>query len=500
MKNKGKLHDQASALVVQKHQLSVAEGQVGSINYTLDLLMSNAGLENENLDNLTALAKSAIQYQFIELHIDEEDANLTEIVATSTSYTEVEMLSNIDCIDFNKDISFDDLIKEFNQYSQRNQINIKNDPFTDLMTPTQRISLEKRIQDDFSLKKARCDIHDYMIAATCGLVGGLIDIFFVGLPGQGYLTQVADDITDSAIQKFAKFNGWTGPREGSDPTASAIGFLERNFKINYDQAHTESVDGLFKMSTKNHHIKSLGHSPDLVGLFFSILDQFNSTAHFVSDGQLVSIETETFDLRGSNFVSKIFCGFYNWLGHLFSDMGGSSGASGRGSGIPIPFYSLLQFINLGEFGQHRQKFSTIAVRVFQEGYDMRHGLAMAMPVLITELLTRLIWMTKQRLFHQQPWMECIPSASNAELRRMLLVAHGSLCLVDTADATVRSGGNIINFMLRCNIIGWARFGTLALKEINSWYNQKSIDADAVDAYLEADYQRMIVHKHHLNPQ
>ena len=491
MKNQDKLHDQASALVVQKHQLNVAEGQVGSINHTLDALISNAGIGNAKLDDLMALAQSAIQYQSVEFDVDEQDIYLVEKDVTPIPYTEVEMLRHIDFVDFNRDASFVDLLKEFEQYSQRNHLNLKNDPFADLMTPTQRITLEKRIQADFSFNKAQCDKYDYMIAATCGLVGGLIDIFLVGLPGQGSLTRMADDITDSAIQKFAKFNGWAGPREGSDPTASAIGFLERNFKVNYDQAHTESVGGLFNMSTKNHHIKSLGHSPDLVGLFFSILDQFNSTAHFVSDGQLLSIDTETLELRGSNLVSKIFCGFYNWLGHLFSDMGGSSGASGRGSGIPIPFYSLLQFINVGEFGQHRQSFATITVRVFQEGYDMRHGLAMAIPVLVTELLTRLMWVVKQRFYHQQSWTKCTPSASNAELRRMLLVAHGSLCLVDTADATLRSGGEIISFMLRCNIIGWTRFGTLALKEIKSLYSQKYIDADSVDAYLEADYQRML---------
>jgi len=75
-------------------------------------------------------------------------------------------------------------------------------------------------------------------------------------------------MTDTAVQKFAKFCGWKGPKEGSDPVASAIGFLERNFKVNYDHQHGTAVGKRFDMSTKNHHLKSLGHSPDLVGLFF----------------------------------------------------------------------------------------------------------------------------------------------------------------------------------------------------------------------------------------
>lgn len=177
-------------------------------------------------------------------------------------------------------------------------------------------------------------------------------------------------------------------------------------------------------------------------------------------------------------------------------MAGSSGGrgkenAGRGSGIPMPFYSLLQFINIGEFGQHRQTFATVAVKVFEGGYDFRHGLAMAIPVLITEIFTRLCWCIKQKFYHDKPWVECIPSANNAELRRMLLVSHGSLCLVDVTDAALRSGGNIVAFLLRSNMIAWSRFGVLALKEIKACYFSGSLDFEAVDEYLDAEYKRLL---------
>ncbi|MCR6630167.1 MAG: hypothetical protein NVV74_09030 [Magnetospirillum sp.] len=251
------------------------------------------------------------------------------------------------------------------------------------------------------------------------------------------------------------------------------------------------------MSTKNHHIKSLAHSPDLVGLFFSILDQFTNTAHFVDGGKIISVDTSDsgFELKGSDFVSKVFAGFVNWFGHLVSDVAGSSGAQGRGSGIPIPFFSLLQFIDIGEFGQHKQTFAKIAVQVFEKGYDFRHGMALAIPVLVTELLIRVMWTFKQRFHHDRPWTECVPSAANPELRRMLLVGHGTLCVVDGADAALRSGGDMIQFMLRSNLIGWARFGTLALKELRAWYRAGGLDVEAVDAYLEMEYERLLEPQH-----
>ncbi|MNT83410.1 hypothetical protein D3C72_2232720 [compost metagenome] len=102
-----------------------------------------------------------------------------------------------------------------------------------------------------------------------------------------------------------------------------------------------------------------------------------------------------------------------------------------------------------------------------------------------------MWTVKQRFYHQQPWAACIPSAANPELRRMLLIGHGALCLVDGTDAALRSGGDMIQFMLRSNLVAWARFGTLALKELKVWYRQGDLDIEAVDGYLEAEYRRML---------
>ena len=91
-----------------------------------------------------------------------------------------------------------------------------------------------------------------------------------------------DAQADGAVKMFARRAGWK-PRTGNEENvASAIGFLERTYKVNYDQRHSADVGDLFRMSTKNHHIKSLSHSPDVVGLFFSVLNQFTSTATFVS--------------------------------------------------------------------------------------------------------------------------------------------------------------------------------------------------------------------------
>lgn len=487
-------HEQAQALLVQGHQLTRAEHQLGSANVALDVIAAHQASNEVMLAKMIAQAEAAIAAEGIAFVDDGEPGGLIESAQDAMYQAPPalpSMLEQLDYIDIEHGTNWRDYRQQIASYTTRQGLSLQGDPYQELMSTSQRIALEKRIKEEFSLQPAHCDSYDYMIAGTCGLIGGMIDVFFVGTPGTGALGKFTDDMTNKAVEKFASYCGWKGPNQGSNSTRSAIGFLEGRFKVNYDQAHSGHVDKLFKMSPSNHHVKNLAHSPDLVGMFFSILDQFTSTSHFIADGKLVSIDTATFELSGSGFAGKILAGFCNWIGHLFSDMAGSSGAMGRGSGIPVPFYSLLQFIDVGKFGQHRQTFATVAVRVFEGGYDLRHGMAMAIPVLVTELMTRLMWTFKQRFYHDRPWEDCLPSASQPELRRMLLVAHGSLCLVDTADAALRSGGDIVTFLLRSNMIAWVRFGTVALSELKAWTRVGDIDDAAVDSYLDAEYRRIL---------
>lgn len=492
--------EQAAALLVQKDLLSRSGNKLNELNTILNTLKEKQESSDNQLDHALAELDMIIDEQWCDKWEDsgsdialgfeheEEQSEVSSVVAPVTL---------LDTFDFNAEMSWFQYQQSVERYAIHNNIDLDVDPFRTLMSPLQRTELEKRIRNEFTVRNAQCDRYDYLIAVTCGIIGGIIDACFVGLPGKGKLTQFSDSAVNSAVEKFASVCGWKGAKEGSDPTKSAIGFLEGKFKINYDQATTSGKNGtggaVNNLSLKNHHLKSLGHSPDLCGLFFSILNQFTSTSTFVSNGRIITIETENFELKGGNFIAKLYCGFANWLGHLFSDMAGSSGASGRGAGIPIPFYNLLLLLDVGESGQHKQSFATIATQVFEKGYDFRHGIALAIPVLITELLTRLMWTCKQWLYHKKPLTECVPVENDPELRRMLLIAHGTLCMIDAGDAAFRSGGNLMTFLLRTNMVGWVRFGMLALKEVHGLYNTGHIDVDSVDKYLDTELERLSSH-------
>lgn len=377
---------------------------------------------------------------------------------------------------------------------------------------------------DSALEKStydKCDKYDYLIAVSCGLAAGIVDALFIGVPGQGKLGRFTDKSADGLVQKIAKMV-WNGdgrtnrPKHMPDTLEKSISYLEQSFPVNYDAryaADLKDANGLLAhMSPKNHHLLSLAHSPDIVGLLFSILDQFTGLASFVEDGKLIRLVPVT-DARnnkitymqGTRFESKIFCGICNWLGHLASDLCGSSstrraGKTGRGAGLPMPFYGLFLMMDFGNFDG--ASFADVAVKIFEEGYDLRHGAAMAIPVMIEELSIRVIWALKRHFYHKKDWKDCMPSSKHADLRMMLIVGNAALCMVDGLDAAIRTGikgGNPIMFILHLNLIAWGRllilifqelrirFGSIIDQEISRYFSEIGIN----DRYaLKQYYDRM----------
>ncbi|MGM0519838.1 MAG: hypothetical protein ACQERD_09380 [Campylobacterota bacterium] len=497
------LKDEANTLRVQKHQLNNSINKLSEVDAILSQMSRSADAVKENNQNY--INNDEYNNKVFNLSETEYIDSKNEIDAILSQMSKKEkkdltVIEQIDNIKIDNNMSWEEYLNSIEEYSFKHNLDLIEDPFKSLMTKSQQVNLQKKIKDEFALKNAQCDKYDYMIAGTCGVITGLIDVLFVGAPGDSKLGDIADEQANIITENFAGFLGWDKDKaieKGSNTTASAIGFLEKKFKINYDHATTHATGETVKnLSLKNHHLKGLGHSPDIIGLFFSVLNQFTNTSSFISNGQIITIETEEFELQGHNFIAKIFCGVANWFGHIMSDWTGSSGTvgqGGRGTGVPIPFYNLFQMINIGEFGQHKQSFATITTKVFEEGYDARHAMAMAVPVLINELLIRFMYTMKLRFYHQKDWKDCIPKDSVPEVRSMLLVGHGVLCLIDGADAYIRSGSgaDMVAFLSRTNLIAWTRFGQLALKEVYAWYNSGHIDADAVDEYINNDLKRML---------
>lgn len=333
---------------------------------------------------------------------------------------------------------------------------------------------------------ARCDRYDYMIAAFCGGAAGLVDVFFVGDPLTGALGKTADNAADGLVKKAAHFF-WSNDkrtagknRQMPESLEQCISYLEQAFPVNYDARYARDLnvaDGVLSgMRPASHHLLSLAHSPDPIGLIFSIIDQFTGKASFLDHGKLIRAVPEKTSgaipfLQGTDLPSMLFCGFVNWIGHLISDISGSSstrraGKTGRGAGIPIPFYELFLTCDFGDIDG--RTVSETMIRVFEEGFDLRFGAAMAVPVLLEELMIRVIWMIRQKFIRKKSWQESFPSSAHADLRIMLLVGNAAFCMVDGVDAAAHGlmeGGSVVSFICHLNLVGWARLVMLVLKEL-----------------------------------
>ncbi len=359
-----------------------------------------------------------------------------------------------------------------------------------------------------------CDKTDYILAACSGAICGVMDIFFVGAPGESSLGKITDLWFENRTKDFAKLCGWNN--KSNDSISSAIRFLEKEFKIPYDQRGAgDAASWVFDLTPKNHHFKSLGHNPTLLGLFFSILDQFSNTSHFVSGGELISLQEadNKFELHGNNLSSKLFSGFINWFGHLISDITGSSGSKRRGMGIPSPFWSWTNDviaikkkldIPVVEFDK---SINEIALEIYKKGYDVRFQATQAIPIFINELLVRTFYSVRRliRYFLTTQkgnrsfillWKSCEPF-SNATVKRMLVVAHASFCLIDAGDAIARSfinGGvnfNVVELVMRLNIVGVGRFAISLYGEASRGINKYSIKEEIIalrrEKFIIADY-------------
>lgn len=372
----------------------------------------------------------------------------------------------------------------------------------------------QQLQDTIESIKALkpdCDKIDYVVAAGSGVLCGIMDVFLIGKPGESPLGNITDKWFSNRVQDFAKLCGWKG---GNDK--SAITYLQKHFDVPYDQRGAgDAGSEIFDLNPTNHHFKSLAHNPSLLGLFFSILDQFTYQSHFVSNGQLISLQVvdSEFELKGSNIPSKLFCGFVNWFGHIMSDIAGASNSKGRGMGIPSPLWTWMNDIiaiksKLGiPVSEFDKSFNELAIEIYTQGYDFRFQTAQVIPVLVNELIVRVFYAVRRlvRYFSNNPkgerswktmWQACKPF-SNPTIRRMLTVAHGTFCLIDIGDATIRgfaTGGgafNPVEFFLRINVVGLGRFTISLFGEAKDEIKYIKAKREAVFAqrekYIVEDY-------------
>ncbi|MEK4816489.1 hypothetical protein MKY53_06495 [Macrococcus sp. FSL R5-0951] len=521
----------------QQNQVFKSKNRVTELKKDIIELSNKNNKQSDELDKLLLLTDAMIsEKSSIDLDNIDIDEILSAIDDDYESYLDNNQIyQSIETIEFND--SWEKYLLDIDHYSELMNINLTNNPFDELMSKEDQEEIISRVLKDYKTKKPDLDKYDYMFASISGVLCGLIDVFFVGglsfskqtdqiIRGKkvkgtqsdvyhlekGKLANLTDEKIDKVIEKFSKYiyekdkkAGKLVKNQNKAPTNinGWIGYLEERFKVPYDARTAKDLNKNYselRMSPSNHHLKSLSHQPDILGLFFSIIDQFNHTTSVIDKGKIQIIKTPVptkkesqFKLQGSDLLSKLFCGVINWLGHLLSDMAGASGSKRRGQGVPMPFFSLLQLFDFDLLKDKTGQPISVAVlaeMIYTKGIDFRMGVAQAIPVALNELLIRFFWTLKELCYNKKSFSEIISVNSSPEMRRLLLVGHGSLCAIDGLDAYIRSGAghDPIIFFGRLNLIGWTRFGFSAYKEFISMIN--NIDYLRMDEDIENEWKAM----------
>lgn len=178
----------------------------------------------------------------------------------------------------------------------------------------------------------KADKVDCLLAASCGLITGALDIFWVGKFSIKDAQAWGREKTNDFVIAVARLRNYKG-----DSLQGAIKYLESQY-VNPGDSVTADLGG-----SRQHHLRDFSHHPTLVGLIFSLLTQFSGKSYGTDTaGRFQSWTLPDSAPVGTTLEEKLELAVVQWAFHLVSDMAGSSQTPGGGTGIPGPFLSLLK--------------------------------------------------------------------------------------------------------------------------------------------------------------
>lgn len=361
--------------------------------------------------------------------------------------------------------------------------------------------IDNQIADlDISIDKLtnHADKLDYAVSVASGIISGIIDILFVGnfdlQEGRDWSSEKINDL----VTTVAKKQGYEG-----DDLQGAIRHLEK-FGAPSDSVYNDFGGGL------QHHLRDFAHHASPVGLVFSMLTQFTQKAYGTNTaGAFIVVPIDKTTFIGDSVPTKITFGLVYWVLHMASDMAGSSGAPGAGTGIPGPILSIVKLLSSTPIFNNKDQVNELSLKVSKlfngtllaekdangkilKGADgkplihqmdlrgelgVMHQLAkQALPVIVNEafvrgfyFINRLIDEVKDKQsLKEVDWDKTIPFG-NRTIERMMTIATGTFTAIDTLDAVIEgainSKANWVEFgrqvVLRLNFVGIGRF-TIAL--------------------------------------
>lgn len=259
-----------------------------------------------------------------------------------------------------------------------------------------------RLRDESYGAQYRWDRLDYIFVGAAGVLAVLTDFLLVRLPKT--MLPFSEYSGQSGSPVTAWLRGLTDREKGGfrQWCADAGTRLEKEYRVSYDRI----APGL---GGRTHRLQTLGHDP-VLGFVFGVWDIMHGTmTGFRYDGQVASLFQDPAAEGGVKLAEALL----RHIGHLFSDVG-------TAQGLPAPFMTLLQGLNVGNFGEKHRTLGQVARWMYLNGYDLRHFLVSGITPATVEIILRGYLMLRHYSEHGEVKLQL---GNHPKYRTMLLVAH-----------------------------------------------------------------------------
>jgi len=317
--------------------------------------------------------------------------------------------------------------------------------FRDILSDDDLIKIDYKINhyvESFN-KKHQLDKWDYAIGGGTGLFCAILDILFVQKP---LIPRVKYSEKVNGV-----FNQWSQSAINNLIPPELAEILEKSFKIggadaSISQGFTSSISG--KFNPINHRFKALNHDP-VLACFIGALDVMNGTCTIVDNGQIKVMNT----VRGASSDYSFFEALGMMLGHLASDFNTPSAKGNRGMGVPAPLMGL--FGTLKGVKVNDVDIANLAEYMYVKGYDARHFVTLSIPVLINEILIRVLYITKEIKYNNRSFFEVfketLPFNLSPRFRMVLNISYGTMVAINAGKVAITKD------ILNANYAMWLAF-------------------------------------------
>ena len=332
----------------------------------------------------------------------------------------------------------------------------------------------------------RWDEWDHFFVYASGMLAALTDFLLVRIPksmvGGKYAGQEGSPLTEW----FKRYDTRPGHTEGW--FAEWARTLEESCKTPYDR-QAAVLDGELMqipgMTGKSHRLQTLGHDP-VLGFAFGVLDILRGTVTGFSYDHLVGTHRM---VRGMVYsplpaagaeerATRLIEATLMHMGHLVSDVA-------TPMGLPAPFMTLFQALDVGSFGERDRTVGQLVRWMYANGYDLRHFVVGGVTPAVIEIVLRAYIMLRQ---YSERGEVKLNVAQNPKYRSMLLAAHGVAAAANAGKVALYQGNP-----LAVNQAEWMAFLRYLFPHMKYWlFDRQRLKLEHMSRLNEAGWNELVL--------